>query len=216
MTPFYQTITDLDIDRDAVVRRRYGTIETAGGKFVRLKLRPLPKIVTAPGVMLLGPIRHELWRDDRCLLFYDQPARFPQFLALKYLISGRHASAKTVLRAIKTVERIAEMKGCTALLCDIAAGRLLPHVVERFGFEPHAPQWFHRNYIKRLREPSANNRFALLRDKLANRLPQAEQHCEQEETNSHSDRHECSDAEDGRDTIPDRLPKNKQHHGADR
>ena len=150
------------------------------------------------------------------MLYYDQPAAFPQFLALKYIVSGRHTSVRTILRAIKTVEHIAELKGCTALLCDIAAGRLLPQVVERFGFEPHAPQLFHRNYIKRLREPSADNRFSLLRDQLANGLPQSEKQPEKKDANTHGDRYQQADTEDDRNAIPDRSPKEKHHYGTDR
>ena len=82
--PLFETVTDLNEGADRLRCRRYGMIEAAGGQFRRVVLRPLPKIVSGPGVHLFGEWQHRHRRGDAIRIFYDQPWRFSQFLAVKY------------------------------------------------------------------------------------------------------------------------------------
>ncbi len=56
--PLFETVTNLIEGADRLRRRRYGMIEVADGRFRRVVLRPLPKIVSAPGILFLGQWRH--------------------------------------------------------------------------------------------------------------------------------------------------------------
>ena len=47
------------------------------------------------------------------------------------------------------LDQIARLKRTDALLCDIAGSRISDRLMSRFGWEPHKPQRWHRNYIKR-------------------------------------------------------------------
>ena len=97
--PLCETITDLTEGAETLRRRRYGVIEFADGRFRRVALRPFPKIVSAPGALLLGGWYHEHRPGDRLRLYYNQPWRFSNFLVLKYIESARDASLATVARA---------------------------------------------------------------------------------------------------------------------
>jgi hypothetical protein len=82
-------------------------------------------------------------------LYYNQPWAFPNFLALKYLVSTRQATLATVDSALAALDEIARLKGIDALLCDVANCRISDRLMARAGWEPHKPQRWHRNFIKR-------------------------------------------------------------------
>jgi hypothetical protein len=145
----FETVTDLIDGADLLRRRSYGVIEVAGGRFRRVVLRPLPKIVSAPGILLIGGWRHRRQSGDCIRLFYNQPRRFSNFLVLKYAESTRGTSMGTVTRALAVLDEIARLKGSDALLCDASNGRITTKLLSRWGWEPHCPSWFHRHYIKR-------------------------------------------------------------------
>ncbi len=147
--PLFQTVTDLSGGTDVLRRRAYGVIEVAGGEFRRVSLRPFPKMVSAPEIILLGGWHHRHRPGDRCLLYYNQPWRFPQFLALKYVVSARQATMRTVTRALAVLDEIARLKGCDALLCDVGNWRISTGLIARWGWQPHYPSRWHRHYIKR-------------------------------------------------------------------
>lgn len=145
----WEDVTNLSDGTDSLRRRRYGVIEVRQGRFHRVLLRPMPKIASAPGIWLVGGWRHRHLHGDWVRLYYNQPRRFPNFLALKYVESARDASMATVTRALAVLDEIARLKGTDALLCDVANDRITPRLLGRYGWEPHCPTWFHRHYIKR-------------------------------------------------------------------
>ena len=149
MGTFFQTVTDLRADADALRRRRYGMIEVRGGQLVAIRLRPWPKFVSLFGAMI-GQWYHRRARGDRLWLYYNQPRRHPNFLALKFVVSARNTSWSTCVRALHVLDEIAHIKHSDALLCDAANLRLTPRLLARQGWQPHAPSRWHRNYIKRL------------------------------------------------------------------
>ena len=129
--------------------RRYGIVETCGGKLVAVHLRPWPKLVSLPELLPLGPRYHRHGAADRCLLYYNQPRRMPNFLALKYVVSTPGTSYRTFRASLKVLDAIAALKQIDAIVCDAANARLSDRFMARQGWEPHKPQRWHRNYIRR-------------------------------------------------------------------
>ena len=144
-----ETVTDLEEGAEVLRRRAYGVIEAAGGRFRRVVLRPFPKIISVPEVLVLGGWCHGRRPGDRCLLYYNQPWRYPNFLAVKYVISARDTRYKTLLRTLDALDEIARLKRSDALLCDVTNGRVSRAMMARQGWEPHCPSRWHRHYIKR-------------------------------------------------------------------
>ena len=150
MGRLFETVTELEDGADALRRRRYGVIEVAGGEFRRVLLRPYPKLISAPEILLLGGCYHRYRRGDRLWLYYNQPWRFPSYLAVTYMVSARNTALHSVRRALAVLDRIARLKRTDAMLCDAGNWRLSTELLSRFGWEPHCPSRLHRHFIKRL------------------------------------------------------------------
>ena len=134
-----QTIENLDAAEEAIRRRRYGVIETAGGELVAIHFRLWPKLIAWPEIWPAGPVYHASGVPDRCLLYYNQPRRFSNFLALKYMVSTRETSYATSRAALIALDGVAQSKGSDALLCDAFNARLSDRLMKRFGWQPHRP-----------------------------------------------------------------------------
>jgi hypothetical protein len=144
-----ETISNFDAGGERIRARRYGIVETAGGKLVAVHLRPWPKLVSLPELLPLGPRYHRRGAADRCLLYYNQPRRLNKFIALKYVVSTPGTSYRTFRAALKALDAIAALKRVDAIVCDAANSRLSDRFMARQGWEPHKPQRWHRNYIRR-------------------------------------------------------------------
>ncbi len=149
MSPLFETITDLQTGADTIGSRRFGVIEAAGGQFRRIRLRPLPKLVSLPEILIMGRYMHSRRAADRCVLFYDQPWRCPNFLAVKYIVSGHGTSYQTFRRVAETLDEVARIKGSDALLCELSTWRISREMMARWGWEPHCNSRWRRHYIKR-------------------------------------------------------------------
>jgi hypothetical protein len=147
--PLFETITGLKEGAETLRRRPYGVIEVADGRLRRIILRPFPKIVSAPGILLFGHWRHQHRSGDLLRLYYNQPWRFRNFLVLKYIESACSTSIATVNRALAVLDEIARYKRSDALLCDVSNWRVTTKLIGRWGWVPHCPSRFHRHYIKR-------------------------------------------------------------------
>ena len=147
--PLFETVTDLAEGAETLLRRRFGVIEVADGDFQRVVLRPFPKIVSAPGIRLLGAWHHRHRRGDCLRLYFNQPRRFSNFLVLKYIESAGDTSMATLTRSLAILDEIARQKRSDALLCDAANWRITERLLGRWGWEPHCPSRFHRHFIKR-------------------------------------------------------------------
>ena len=84
-------------------------IEIRGGEFKAIHLRPWPKLVSILGAML-GQRYHRHARGDRLWLYYNQPRRHRQFLALKFVVSKRNTKWSSMLKALAVLDEIARMK----------------------------------------------------------------------------------------------------------
>ena len=149
MSALLEEITDTLGGSPSLRDRRHGVIEAADGRLRRVRLRPWPKLVSLPEVLLLGRLRHARCSGDRCLLFYNQPRRFPNFLVAKYIVSSHGTSYRTFRRALETLDEIARIKGSDALLCELATWRISREMMLRWGWEPHCNSRWRRHYIKR-------------------------------------------------------------------
>lgn len=134
---------------DVIRRQRYGIIETTDGRLAAIHFRPWPKLFTWPEIWPVGRLYHASGQPDRCLLYYNQPLRHSNFLALKYIVSTHGTSYATFRSALVTLDEVARAKGTDALLCDAFNLRISERLMSRFGWEAHCPQRWHRNYIKR-------------------------------------------------------------------
>jgi hypothetical protein len=136
-------------DRVAIQQHRYGVIEMVDGRLHSIRFRRWPKWVTLLDVQWLGPRYHGRMPGDRCLIYYNQPLRFTNFLALSYVLSTRQGTLRTFHGGLTVLDEIARIKGSDALLCDAWNSRISDRLLARWGWEPHAPSRWHRNYIKR-------------------------------------------------------------------
>ena len=144
-----ETFFDFDSGRESIRRRHYGVIETGGGKLQSIQLRPWPTLFSLRDLLPIGDDYHARGPADNCWLYYNQPWRMPNFLALKYIVSTHGTSYATFRAALAVLEQIAESKQADAILCDAANTRLSDRLLERLGWEPHKPQRWHRNFIRR-------------------------------------------------------------------
>lgn len=156
MLRLFETVSDLKSNLESVRRRRYGVIEARDGRFHSLCLRPFPKIASVPEVFWLGGWYHRLASGDRCRLYYNQPRRYPNYLAVISIVSARHTTLATLRRVLQTLDEIAAVKGVDALLCDAANWRLSTAIMCRWGWEPHCPSYWHRHFIRRFHAPNAH------------------------------------------------------------
>jgi len=130
-------------------RRAYGLIEMVDGCFRQVRLRPFPKIISSPEILLFGNRFHNSTQGDRFWLYYNQPWRHSNFLVLKYVVSARAASFASLARALDVLDYIAGLKRSDALLCDASNWRISTKLLGRWGWIPHCPSRWHRHYIKR-------------------------------------------------------------------
>src|SRR5262249_31016842 len=144
----WQKVKDLNGGAEMIRRGHYGVIDVRQGKLVEVRLRPWPKLVSIASVVW-GQWHHKRAKEDRMRLYFNQPLRFPKFLALKFALSGRRTTWATAHRALEVLDEITRIKGADAIVCDAANFRLSPQMLARYGWEQHAASRWHRNYIKR-------------------------------------------------------------------
>jgi hypothetical protein len=136
-------------DRESLRRGRYGVIDVRDGQLAAIHVRRFPKIVSALEIEWLGRRRHNNSPGDRCRLYYNQPRRHGNYLALVYVVSDRDCTFASFRRAVELLDEVARVKQSDAILCDVWNLRISDRLLARWGYEPHKPQRWHRNYIKR-------------------------------------------------------------------
>ncbi|MBX7165700.1 MAG: hypothetical protein K1X74_05070 [Pirellulales bacterium] len=145
LTPY----TILDLNDERLVECTHGVIETAGGRFVRIELRPFPKWVTPWELIAQGDWYHRRFGQDRCRLYFNHSARLPEFMALKYVYSGRGTRLASFRLALRVLDEVARRRGVSAIVCDAANFRISGRLLARWGWASHCPSRWHRNHIKR-------------------------------------------------------------------
>ena len=150
MRPWFETVTDLASGADVLRARRYGVIEVADGALCGVHLRPFPKVATFWEAWLARHAPLSRRSGDYCWLYYNQPRSYPWCLTLQYIVSAHDTTFRTVRRAVELLDEVARIKRIDTLLCDVSSARISDRLLRRWGWEPHAPMAWHRNYVKRL------------------------------------------------------------------
>ncbi len=145
----WQTVRQWNGAEEKIRNHRYGIIETSAGKLTAIHFRPWPKWFAWPEVWPVGPEYHARGKSDRCLLYYNQPWQHSSFLALKYVVTTASTPYASCCAALTTLDAIAQIKQTDAILCDASNSRLTDRLLQRHGWQPHKPQRWHRNFIKR-------------------------------------------------------------------
>ena len=152
--PLFETITDLAAGAETLRRRAYGVIEIIDGRLSQVRLRPFPKIISVPEIVLFGQRFHRHARGDRYWLYYNQPWRYPNFLVLKYVVSARETSFGSLVRALEVLDYIARLKRSDALLCDVGNWRISTKIACPLGLDAALPfalaPALHQTLLRRL------------------------------------------------------------------
>ncbi|MCE9556887.1 MAG: hypothetical protein K8T91_26365 [Planctomycetes bacterium] len=146
---WFETITDLTAAAETIRGRRYGVIETVDGRFEKLVFRPWPKLLSLADVVWMLGWQSRPATGNRCWLYFNQPLRHSNFLALKYVVSTQDCTLATFRKSLTVLDEIARIKKTDALLTDAANWRISDRLATRWGWEPHCPSRWHRNFIKR-------------------------------------------------------------------
>lgn len=130
-------------------KRRHGVIEIRAGRLHAVR----PMLVARRATFLdhwwgLWRHRHAAPRDCvRC--WFHHPASAPRYLALAYVVSWPGTRLASFRLALRVLDEIARLRQVDAIVCDVANSRISDRLLARWGWTPHAPQRWHRNYIKR-------------------------------------------------------------------
>src|SRR4051812_1950475 len=107
MPPAPGLLTDLESQADTLRKMRHGVIEAVDSQFCCIRPRRLPKLVSLPEAVLVGRWTHAMRPGDRCLVYFDETASSPGYLALKYVISSKQTSYATIRAAAIALDRLA-------------------------------------------------------------------------------------------------------------
>ena len=171
----FETIVDLKTGADVLRRRRYGVIEVAHERLLGIHLRPWPKLISIPEGLWLGGRYHRRHAENRCLLYYNQPVAHSNFLALKYVRSGRGTTLATFRATLTVLDEIARIKRSDASLTDVSNLRISDRLLKRWGWEAHCPSLWHRHFIKRYygTYPNPAEAFGLMTSPISSLAPAA-------------------------------------------
>ncbi len=149
LMPLFETATDLVRDVERIRRRRYGMIEVANEQFVQIRFSPWPRLWSWPDLGPLSNPYHRRKTGNRCFVYFNQPWRCSNFLALRFAVSTTDATYATCRLAARVLDEVARLKRTDALLCDASNFRISDRLLRRWGWESHLPSRWHRHYIKR-------------------------------------------------------------------
>jgi hypothetical protein len=144
----FETIHDLKAGADRLRLRPYGVVVIEDEALWGIRLRPWPKWITGAEGWFDSNLRQRA-AGNRCWLFYNQPCRHRRFLALKYVVSSRAATFKTVRSSLVVLDEIARLKRTDAIVCEVRNLRISDRLLHRWGWESHLPSSRRRHFIKR-------------------------------------------------------------------
>lgn len=143
------TVTDLSAEEARIRGMRHGVIEVVEERFVGVHARPWPKLASLWEVGWLGKQSQRHAIHNRCLLYFSQPRRMPNFLTLKYIVSSPGTSMATFRGTLLLLDEIARIKRTDAIVCEVSHARISDRLLERWGWQPHCPDRRRRHFIKR-------------------------------------------------------------------
>ena len=163
MSRLFETIYQITGNEDRVRERAYGVIEVVDSQLTGIHFRPFPKIISTVEAQWLGGWQHRRKKNNKCLIYYNQPVAHRNFLALKYIVTTLGTTYKTLYRATLVLDQIAEIKQTDAIVADVSNKRISERFLNRMGWQQHCQSGRGRNFIKRFygllpsRIPIANN-----------------------------------------------------------
>ena len=89
MGRLFETVDVRGCRRATIRRRRYGVIQARDGLLHRVLLGPVPEDRVGSRGVLAGGWYHRLMPGDPSRLSFNQPRRFPNFLAVTSVVSAR-------------------------------------------------------------------------------------------------------------------------------
>ena len=147
--PLIQSVHDINAEQHILMTRAYGMIETSRGKFVRVQLKPWPKVGSIVEAKWFSHWRNSRRPHDHCRLFYNQPMQHRNFLALTYIETSLNTSWKSVATALRVLDRIAYIKQADAMVAEVYNERISDRLLRRMGWERHREDSQQRHWIKR-------------------------------------------------------------------
>ena len=161
MRRLWKTVTDLELQADELRAGSCGVIEIVASRLVDIHLWPWPKQASLLEVWWGENWHHHRAKGDRCLLYYKQPRRLPNFLALTYILSSSGATFRTSRGALAVLDEIAHIKRSDAIVCQVKSSRITERLLRRFGWDRHITGSRSRHYIKRFYGEYAEPALAL-------------------------------------------------------
>ena len=149
MKPFFQTVRDLDADRELIRSRPYGMIEIRQGRLTRVQLKPWPKFGSIVEAKWISSWRSSHGTRDLCRLFYNQPFQHRNYLVVSYIESTFQTRWKSISAAVRVLNRIAFLKRSDAILAEVTNDDISDRLLSRLGWERHLEQNRKRHFIKR-------------------------------------------------------------------
>ncbi len=170
MGKLFHTIRDLSEATQLLADKPYGVIVAQQGILDCVQIRPFPKRVSVTEALWVGGYSHKRIKRNRVQVYYNQPARHPNYLIAKYAVSELGTTLATMRAAFKTFMEIARIKQADAALCQVISRRVTDRVMQYWGFERHNRESRGRHYIRRFygNYPSYTN---WLEDSEAVRMP---------------------------------------------
>ncbi len=144
-----ESVYDVKAQQETLRRRRYGVIEAAEGKLVRIQLRPWPKFASLLEAHWIRAMKSTRKPKDLCRLYYNEPSAHPGFLTLVYVESSLKTSAKTVFATLGVLDQIAYIKHSNAIIADVSNQRISDRALKHWGWEPYMEETSTRHFIKR-------------------------------------------------------------------
>lgn len=137
-------------DRDDWSRVKFrssGVIVAQAGLLEEVLLFWLPKHTTVWRVWFDQRCRR--LPQDQCRIYYRQPFAAPNYLTLDYFVSGLKTSVRTVDAALRTLDRVAELKRSDAIVAQLKNSKISSRLLRRYGWERHLGGETSRHIIRR-------------------------------------------------------------------
>jgi hypothetical protein len=147
--PLIETIGDVKANQETLRRRPYGMIEAINGRFVRIQLKPWPKVASLMEAHWIQAMKTQRQRRDVCRLYYNQPLGHRNYLTLSYVESSLNTSLRTCYATLDVLNQVAFIKQSDALLAEVANSRISDRFMIRRGWERHREPSRQRHWIKR-------------------------------------------------------------------
>ena len=144
-----ESVYDVKTQQKSLRRRRYGVIEAAQGKLVRIQLRPWPKFGSHLEAHWLTATKSFRQRRDTCRLFYNEPIGHPGFLSLAFAESSQRTSIRTIFATLNVLDQIAYLKNTNAIVGEVNNKRISDRALRHWGWERHMEHSRKRHWIKR-------------------------------------------------------------------